>query len=180
MTVESSCWTLVYVPLLYISVESNCWTHLYVCLYCTCQWSLVVEHICVCAFIVHISGVQLLDSFVCVPLLYIVHVSGVQLLDTFECVPLLYLLVEYRCQTHLYVFLYCTCQWNLVAEHHCMCAFIVHVSGVQLLDTFICVPLLCMSVESNCWTHLYVCLYCICQWSLVVEISCFVYILMIT
>jgi hypothetical protein len=47
----------VYVPLLYMSVEFSCWTHLYVCLYCTCQWSLVAGHVCICAFIGHVSEV---------------------------------------------------------------------------------------------------------------------------
>ena len=150
------------------------------CLYCTYQWSLIAGHICMCVFIVHVSGVQLLNTFVYVPLLYISVESScwTHLYVCLYCT--LYMSVECSCWTHLNVCLYCTCQWSIGARHICMCSFIVHVSGIQLLNTIVCVPLLCMSVESNCWTHLYVCLYCICQWSLVVEISCFVYILMIT
>jgi hypothetical protein len=79
-------------------------------------------------------------------------------LDKFVCVPLLYMSVESSCWTHLYVCLYCACQWNLIAGHICMCAFIAHVSGVLLLDTFVYVPLLYMSMESSCWTNLNVCL----------------------
>jgi hypothetical protein len=40
--------TFIGVPLLCMSVESSCWTHF---------------SICMCVFIVNVSGVQLLDTF---------------------------------------------------------------------------------------------------------------------